>query len=673
MASVSEDIQLRLDALRGEIDRHNRLYYTDAEPEITDIEFDALLRELQELEALHPHLITPESPTQRVGGQPLEGFAAVAHASPMRSIDNTYNANELRAFDERVRKGLDGETPEYVVELKIDGVAMSLLYEGGRFVRAATRGDGTRGDDVTANVRTIRALPLRLAGDPPAELEVRGEVFMHHSELQRINRERERQGDPLYANPRNTTAGTLKLLDPKQVAERRLSIFTYAVAPLPGTADEDHDATLEHLKAWGFPVCPGWKRCASIDEVIAFAEAWRDKRFELDFATDGLVIKVNSATQRQILGATSKSPRWAIAYKFPAEVAQTILRAISVQVGKSGAVTPVAELEPVQLAGTTVKRASLYNFEDLERKDLRVGDTVELQKAGEIIPQVLRFVPDPSHDTREPFRIPTVCPECDGELLKDIDGAFLRCVNLACRAQLKERLVHYACRGAMDIEGLGPAVVDQLIAQDWVHDPADLYALKKEEVAALERMGEKSAQNLIDALEASKAQPLSRVLFGLGIRHVGKVIAESLASTFRSVDALREASTEHLADVEDVGEVVAESVHGFFANAENRALVERLRAQGLALAQPESPAPESGSLPFSGKTFVVTGTLSKYTRDEIHDRIKALGGKPASSVSKKTDYLVAGEKAGSKRAKAEELGVAILDEDGFDALCQGVS
>lgn len=666
--SIPGDVRARHEALCAKIEHHNRLYYVDAAPEISDADYDALYRELQDLEAQHPALVTPESPTQRVGGAPLEDFETVNHAVPMLSIDNTYNPGELRAFDARVRRGLGGEAPAYVAELKIDGVAMSLLYEDGRLVRAATRGDGTQGDDVTHSVRTIRALPLRLAGDPPPRLEIRGEVYMRHAELQRLNRLREEAGDPPLANPRNTTAGTLKLLDPREAAKRRLDFCAYDIAPLPGVAIAAHHETLERLKAWGLPVSPHSKHCASIDEVLEVCGYWQDHRNDLDFEIDGMVIKVDSAEHRRRLGTTSKSPRWAISYKFPAQVAQTILKQITVQVGKTGTLTPVAELEPVPLAGTVVKRATLHNFEDLARKDVREGDTVEIQKAGEIIPQVLRAVIERRPAGALPYPVPTACPVCTSAVQQDPEGVYLRCINLACPAQLKGRLRHFAGRAAMDIEGLGEILVEQLVDKGLVHDPADLYALDAATVAGLERMGEKSAANLIAGIEASKQQPLSRLLHGLNIRHVGGHTAEILAQHFGSIGPLMDATPEDLEAIHEIGAVVAASVHGFFEVPENRALIDRLRAAGLTLAEPQSNAGDAGRRPFEGKTFVVTGTLTHYTREDIHERIKALGGRPSSSVSAKTDYLVAGEKAGSKRTKAEQLGVPILSEAEFDAL-----
>ncbi len=669
MAGISKSVREKAQRLREELEHHNYLYYVEANPKISDQKFDALLKELEALEEQFPDLRTPDSPTQRVGGQPLEGFAQVEHVVPMLSIDNTYNEDELRKFDERVRKGLDGDAPDYVVELKVDGVAVAMVYEEGLLARGATRGDGVTGDDITTNLRTIHALPLRLKDSPPARLEVRGEVFMPKSELARINKEREEAGEPLYANPRNTTAGTLKQLDPKAVAKRRLTLFVFDIAPLDGVERTPHVQTLKNLSKWGLPVNKHHNHCKNIDEVLAVIEDWRTRRHDLDYETDGMVVKVNDSAHRDRLGSTSKSPRWVIAYKFPAEVKPTRLNEIRIQVGKSGTLTPVAELEPVLLAGTTVRRASLYNFEDLERKDLRVGDTVEVQKAGEIIPQVLRYIPEKRPKGTRRFKAPTNCPECGGDVHKDPDGAYTRCLNLACPAQVNERLRYYASRGAMDIEGMGPAIVEQLVAQQLVRDPADLYELTADQLEDLERMGKKSARNVIDGIEASKKRPLHRLINGLGIRHVGGRLAEILADRFGSMDALMRATVEELEEVDEVGEVVARSVHDFFETKENKHLVDRLGAHGVNLIQEKKRA--AGPRPLDGKTIVVTGTLANYSRESIQERIHELGGKASSSVSKKTDYVLIGDSPGSKAEKARELGVKVIDEKEFELLAKG--
>ena len=679
----------RYAALCREIESHNYRYYIDASPTISDFEFDALLEELQAFEARHPELITPNSPTQRVGGAPSRGFETVRHTVPMLSIDNTYNETELRNFDARIQRALAGDKPAYVVELKIDGVSVSLRYENGVLARAATRGDGLNGDDITANVRTIRTCPLRLDRDaalsmaPSAKqedlfalpeagtadtLEVRGEIFMTMQELNRINEERESEGLEPYRNPRNTTAGTLKLLDPKQVARRRLRVFFYDIvegAELLST----HRAILNHLNTVGLPVNPNHAFCPSIEEVIDFCNAWQDKRHELDYEIDGMVIKVDSLAQRRRLGATAKAPRWVIAYKFPAATARTRLLDVVVQVGKSGALTPVAVLEPTPLAGTIVKRASLHNFEEVARKDLRIGDLVEIQKAGEIIPQVIRAHVDARPDNAAAVPPPKACPACGSAVHKDPEGVFYRCLNTACPAQVKEKLGHFASRAALDIDGLGPALIEQLVDNELAATPADLYQLTLADLTRLERMGEKSASNLLQSINASRSRPLNHLLLGLGIRHVGARTAQALAGHFGTLDAIAAASTDELVQIDDVGDIVAASIKDYFEVEENRNLIEALRSAGLCFENASMPA-AADNQPFSGKTFVVTGTLKSGSREEIHARIQALGGKISASVSKKTTYLVAGENAGSKLEKAHTLGVSVLDEEAFLALAQ---
>lgn len=659
-------------ALKAEVQRHTHLYYTEAAPEISDQAFDALMRELEALEAAFPSLQEPDSPTLRVGGAPLGYFETATHRVPMLSIDNTYSDAELRDFDTRVRKGLDGEAPTYVAELKLDGIAISLVYENRMLTRAVTRGDGIQGDVITENVRTIKMLPLRLTDHAPASLEVRGEVFMTTRELKRLNELREAAGDEPYRNPRNTTAGTLKQLDSREVAKRNLSINLYDIVPTEDQTPLSHQETLALLKSCGLPVNEHTRPCADIEEAIAVCTEWSSRRFDLDYEIDGMVIKVDDPEQRKRLGTRSKSPRWVIAYKFPAEVGRTLLRDITVQVGKSGALTPVAELDPIPLAGTIVKRASLYNFEDLAKKDLRIGDTVEVQKAGEIIPQVLRFVPELRKEQREKYPVPTRCPECNTEVHKDPEDAVLRCLNLACPAQVKERLTHFASRAAMDIEGLGPALIEQIVSRADVHDPADLYQLDSATLAGLDRMAEKSANNLVAAIEASKSRSLKHLLYGLGIRHVGSRLAEILAEHFGSMDALMAAQLDELKGVEEVGEVVAQSVVDFFELPANHALIARLRESGLRMEE-QRREPSEINEHIAGKTFVVTGALTQFTRDVIHERIKALGGKASGSISAKTDYLIAGDKAGSKLAKAESLGVPVLTEDDFQRMLGGAS
>lgn len=669
------DPAARAAELRAEITRHDRLYYVEARPEISDREYDQLVSELRALEAAHPDLITPDSPTRRVGGEPIPGFVTVAHRVPMLSIDNTYDAGELREFDVRVRKQLPGEPVRYVVEPKIDGVAISLIYERGVFTVGATRGDGERGDDVTHNLRTIAGIPLRLVtDDPPPLLEVRGEVYMTRAELDRVNARRVADGEEPYANPRNLTAGTLKLLDPRQCAERRLSFFAYGHGATEGVSVATHEELLALLKRFGLPVNPHMAAFDEIDAVIDFCTRWADVRHDLPYDTDGLVIKVNSLAQRERLGVRSKSPRWVVAYKFAAEQATTRLRAIDVQVGKSGKLTPVARLDPVRLAGTTVSNATLHNAQELLRKDIRVGDLVVVEKAGEIIPYVVRSEPDARDGSETPFRFPDACPVCGGRVEPDEGEVFYYCTNPACPAQLKERLRWFATRGAMDIEGLGEAVVDQLVETGRVKSIPDLYRLTEPDLVDLQLVGEKAsrklgaknARALLAGLDASKSRGLARLLTGLGIRHVGEHVADLLAQRFGSADALMAATADDLAAVEGIGPQRARSIHAFFQSPSGRALIAELADLGLRLSEERRGTPAAGAL--AGKTVVVTGTLASFSRDEAEGLVRAAGGKPAGSVSGKTDYVVAGEKAGSKLDKAKQLQIPILTEEEFLAL-----
>ncbi len=655
--------------LRRLINHHNCLYYVEARPEISDREYDRLLEELKQLEAAHPELITPDSPTQRVGGQPIAGFATVRHPEPMLSIDNTYNADELREFDRRVRKLLPGEPVTYVVELKIDGVAIALTYKDGLFTVGATRGDGVRGDDVTHNLRTIGGLPLRLrTKNPPALLEARGEVYMTRADLARLNQERAAKGLEAFANPRNSTAGSLKLLDPRQCAERHLRLFAYSLGATQGVAVKTHLEALALLREYGFPVHPHITQFQSIDTVIDYCLSWAGRRQELPYETDGMVIKVNDLDQRRRLGTTSKAPRWVVAYKYEAEQALTKLLKIEVQVGKTGILTPVAHLQPVQLAGTTVSRASLHNADEIQRKDIRIGDQVLVEKAGEIIPYVIRSEPAARTGDEKRFHFPSRCPVCGSPVERDAGGAYYRCIGPACPAQLKERLRFYAHRNAMDIEGLGEAIIEQLVDTGLVRSIPDLYRLTPDQLLELERMGKKSAQNLLQEIEASKERGLTRVLTGLGIRHVGEHVAELLAQEFGNIEDLSKAATQRLAQVEGIGQERAESIHKFFQSVAGRKTIEELRSLGVKLTEDPRPQPAGDGNDLTGKTFVVTGTLQRYSREDIEGLIKQLGGKPTGSVSKKTDYVVAGEKAGSKLDKARQLGVAVLTEEEFEKL-----
>jgi DNA ligase (NAD+) len=666
MASIAE----RAAELRRQIHHHNYKYYVEAQPEISDREFDRLLDELKQLEQEHPELVTPDSPTQRVGGEPIEGFTAVTHRVPMLSIDNTYNADELREFDQRVRKALGREKVTYVVELKIDGVAISLTYEDGLFTVGATRGDGERGDDVTHNLRTVRDVPLRLRADkPPPLFEARGEVYMLRAELARINQERVAKRLEPFANPRNSTAGTLKLLDSRLCAERRLRLFAYGLGATEGVTVKSHLEALDLLRRYGFPVNPHTASFEDIDAVIAFCLSWADRRHDLPYDTDGLVIKVSDFRQQQRLGWTSKAPRWVVAYKFAAEQALTKLLKIEVQVGKTGMLTPVAHLEPVKLAGTTVSRASLHNADEITRKDIRVGDMVVVEKAGEIIPYVVRSEPAARTGKEKVFHFPRTCPVCGSPAEKDEGGVYIRCTSPTCPAQLKERLKFYAHRNAMHIEGLGDALVDQLVDAGLVTSMPDVYQLTLEQLESLERMGKKSAQNLLKQIEASKERGLARVLTGLAIRHVGETVADLLAQEFHTIDALLAAPEERLARVKGIGPVLAGSVHRFFQSMAGRKTIDDLKAAGVKLTEePRARPVDVAGTDLAGKTFVVTGTLERYSRQEIEELIRQLGGKATGSVSKKTDYVVAGAEAGSKLEKARALGIQVLTEGQFEKL-----
>lgn len=656
----------KIDRLRREIRRHEELYYIKAAPEIADVEFDALMRELSVLETEHPDLVTPDSPTQRVGGRPVEGFSTVEHVEPMLSLDNAYSEDELRAFDERVRRSLETDADvAYVAELKVDGLSIALTYDDGVLVRGATRGDGVRGEDVTFNVRTIRAIPLRLRGGPPGRYEVRGEVFLPRSVFERINQERAESGEPLFANPRNAAAGTMRNLDPALVARRGLSAWMYQVVG-PGLrgAVPTHANLLTRLAEWGLPVEPHWRRCESIDAILAFCDEWRDKRNALAFETDGVVVKVDRLALREHLGTTSKFPRWAVAFKFPAQQATTLLKAIEVNIGRTGAATPYAVLDPVFVGGSTISLATLHNPEDLARKDIREGDTVIVEKAGDVIPRIVGPVLSKRPRDSRPWTMPATCPVCGSHLHKAPDEVVWRCENTSCPAKLKRSLEHFASRGAMDIEGLGESLIDQLVEKGIVRDVADLYALDEPTLVALDRMGKKSAANLLAQIDRSRANPLWRLLNGLGIRHVGERGAQVLARAFGSIDAVAGASQEMLEEVHEVGPVMAESVRSWFDEPLNQALLARLKAAGVRMVEPRAAEPE-GEQPLAGQTFVLTGTLESMSREAAARAIERLGGKVASSISRKTRYLVVGVEPGSKVAKAEALGVETLAEADF--------
>ena len=669
---MSEEVRREVEHLREEIERHTHLYYVQNAPEISDAEFDKLMQRLIELEQAHPEFASPDSPTQRVGGQPVEGFATVAHAVAMLSIDNAFDYETLRKWDANtVRANLEGETVDYVAEPKIDGLAVSVRYEHGRLTLGATRGDGLRGDDVTANIRTVRAIPLVLhVKHPPAVLEVRGEVYMREAEFQRLSKEREERGEAPFANPRNAAAGSLKLLDPRETARRRLSAWFYGVGVVEGVAFKTHVETLDYLREAGLPVNPETRQARDIDGVVAFLEAFEPKRHTLGYGVDGAVVKVNDLAQRERLGSTSKFPRGFMAFKYRAEQVETVVEDIVVQVGRTGVLTPVANLKPVLLAGTTVKRASLHNEDEINRKDVRVGDHVIIEKAGEIIPQVVSVVTEKRTGHERQFHMPAACPECGAEVVHRGEEVCRRCSNMSCPAQIKGRLEYYASRDAMDIEGLGPAVIEQLVGAGLVRDVADLYRLDLGKVVELERMGEKSSENLLKEVEDSKGRGLARLLTALGIPNVGETAAETLAGRFRSLDALAGAAPDDLLKTEGVGPVIAQSIVDFFANPRNLQVIEKLRSVGVKMTA-EHVRPKTGGPDLSGKTFVVTGTLEGLTRKEAENLIKSLGGKVSESVSRKTDYLVAGADPGSKLQQARQLGVTTIDEAAFRKLTGG--
>ncbi len=663
--------QQRIEELREQINYHNYKYYVETSPEISDREFDKLLQELIDLEKEHPELITPDSPSQRVGGQPIEGFRTVKHRLPMLSIDNSYDQKSLRDFDKRIRKLIPKEDFTYVVELKIDGVAISLTYEDGTFTVGVTRGDGIQGDDVTHSLKTIGGIPLRLrTKKPPKLFEARGEVYMTRAELVRINKEQEKKGLKAFANPRNLTAGTLKSLDPKIAANRGLRIFAYSIGAVEGIEIKTHSEALKRLREFGFATNPHTQSFDSIDEVLKYCDSWEHRRNELPYETDGLVVKVNDFSQQQRLGTTAKSPRYVIAYKFAAEQKITKLLRIDVDVGKQGTLTPVATLEPVQLAGTTVNRASLHNADFIKSKDIRVGDMVVVEKAGEIIPYIVRSEQAVRTGKEKEWSMPTECPSCGGPVVRDEGGAFYRCKRgPKCPGVLKKQIRSFATRNAMDIEGLGEKIIVQFVDKGLVQSIPDLYRLDQESLVSLERMGKKSAQNILDQLEASKQRGLPRVLAGMAIEHVGVSVAELLAQEFGDIEKLQAATPEELAAINGIGEVMAKDIHNYFQSDLGKTTVAELQELGLKLTEDKKPSPaQLGGADLSGQTFVVTGTLNKYSRDEIEGLIKNLGGKATSSVSKKTNFLIAGENAGSKLSKAQELGVKVISEDEFEKM-----
>ena len=662
---MTQDIAQRIAALADELEEHLYRYHVLDAPTISDQEFDRLLAELQALEEAHPALKRPDSPTQRVGGTPTSDFPTVRHAQPMLSLDNSYSRQDVEDFDRRVRQSLPDEAVEYVFELKIDGVALSLTYQDSLLVRAVTRGDGVQGDEITANARTIPTIPLRLR-QPGINCEIRGEVYMESSDFDQLNAQRADDDEPLFANPRNSTAGSLKLQNPNLVAKRNLRFFAYWIHAEDGSQTR-HSECLETLSAWGLMV-PEHQLCASLADVFTLYDHYATTRADLPYEIDGVVIKVDSLNQQERLGYTAKSPRSAMAYKFPAYQARTRLLDILLQVGRTGAVTPVAILEPVPLAGSTIARASLHNADEIRRKNIRIGDTVLIEKGGDVIPKVVEVDPSKRPSDSVEYAFPNQCPSCKSPLTRDAEEAVARCDNPTCPAQLRRRLEHFASRNAMDIEGLGPAVVEQLVETGLVKDLSDLYELDVESLGALERMGEKSAQNLLDGLDRSKEQPFDQVLFAFGIRHVGATVARTLARTFGSLDDLCKASVEDLEATPEIGPTIARSLHASLPDlpALDRVLY-KLKNKAKLQFEMEAEEAATPASHFSGKTVVITGTLSNYSRDEAAALIERLGGKTTSSVSKKTDLLIAGEKAGSKLAKAQALDVEVLDEAAFIA------
>jgi DNA ligase (NAD+) len=656
--------------LRDEIQRHNVAYYVHDAPTVSDAEYDALMNELNALEAKFPELVSPDSPTQRVGAVPASAFGAVTHRRPMLSLANAFSADDLREFDKRARRhlGMSADAPiAYVCELKLDGLAVSLTYEKGVFVQGATRGDGTTGEDITQNLRTIKSLPLRLAGENlPERIEVRGEAFLTHAEFARINADREASGEPTFANPRNAAAGSLRQLDSSITAKRRLQIYCYGIGESVGYAPTTQGGLLDQYRAWGIPTNPHRCDCPDIEAVIEFVAQWESKKNTLDYDTDGVVVKVNSVALQNELGQVARAPRWAIAYKYPAMQVETIVEDIVVQVGRTGAITPLAILKPVSVAGVTVSRATLHNQDEIDRKDVRVGDTVVIQRAGEVIPEVVRVVPEKRPETTTPFHIPAACPSCGTPVVRPEGEAVTRCPNAkGCPAQLQTRIEHFVSRNALDIAGLGERHIAQLIATGLVKDAADLFYLTKDQLLPLERMGDKLADNILNAIASRKQTTLARLLYAFGIRHIGERAASILAQHFGTLERVAAASADEMANVHEIGRTMAESVASFFGLEETRLLLHKLREAGVEAAGDDS-APVSDH--FAGKTFVFTGALTVRTREDAEALVRRLGGRAAGSVSKQTSYVVAGPGAGSKLEKAQSLNIPVLTEEEFDAL-----
>ena len=664
---MSNNEILRIDELRKQLHHHNYLYYTLAEPEISDEAFDFLLKELETLEEKHPECDDPLSPTKRVGGAPVKEFQTVRHPVAMLSLANTYNFEELKAFDKRVKDGTEKSDIDYHCELKFDGIAVRLQYENGRLLLGATRGDGQSGDDITTNLKTIKNIPLIISDDkkPPKSFEVRGEVLMYRSDFDKLNEELRLSGEKTLANPRNTTAGTLKLQDSKIVAKRNLKFFAYYFSS-DSQSFATHSESIDYLKWLGFTVHDARKIAHSIDDVYEFVSHWEKDRDLLPFDIDGVVVKVNSFAYQNMLGFTAKVPKWAIAQKFTAKKVSTVLKDITLQVGRTGTLTPVAELEPVFLAGSTISRATLHNEDEIQKKNLFPGLTVIIEKGGDVIPKVVSLDPEKNQSTNQIWKMPDHCPVCQTFLFRDPKEALYRCPNNQCPAQIRGRIEHFASRTVMDIEGMGESIVDQLVSEGLIGDIQDIYRLTKEQLTALDRMGEKSAQNLLESIEKSKSQPFSKVLFGLGIRHVGANVAKVLVRQFKTIDRLKTATVEELTTVNEIGETIAESIVRYFSQPENCERIEFLKTQGLNFSDDSDDAVQNSI--FSGKTVVFTGALEKLSRDDASALVEKFGGKSSSSVSKKTDFVVVGSDAGSKAEKAKSLGVKILTEEEFLAL-----
>ncbi|WP_163539176.1 NAD-dependent DNA ligase LigA [Gracilibacillus sp. YIM 98692] len=669
---TEQEAKKELESLREALNQYNYEYHVLDNPTVSDFEYDKKMQELKEIEESFPSLIMPDSPSQRVGGEPLDAFKKVNHRVPMLSLGNAFNEEDLKDFDRRVREGLDADHVTYVCELKIDGLAISLRYQDGLLVQGATRGDGTTGEDITSNLKTIRSIPLRIKDENP--IEVRGEAFMPQSAFLSLNEAREANGEEPFANPRNAAAGSLRQLDPKIAAKRQLDIFIYAVGEWESGTLATHSERLQYLQELGFKTNPEWQKCDGIEEVIDYIDNWVDQRANISYDIDGIVIKVDNLEAQEQLGFTAKSPRWAIAYKFPAEEAVTTLTDIELSVGRTGVVTPTAILDPVKVAGTTVQRASLHNEDLIKEKDIRISDTVVIKKAGDIIPEVVRVVEDMRDKELEPFSMPNECPSCQSELVRLEEEVALRCINPNCPAQLKEGLIHFVSRLAMNIDGLGEKVIEQLFREGLIHTIADLYRLEREELLKLDRMGEKSVQNLLKAIEQSKQNSLEKLLFGLGIRYVGSKAARTLAAHFETMENLQKATLDDLVAIDEIGDKMADSIVRYFEDEEVEHLISELKKLGLNFTYDGPRAADvSEDSPFSGKTVVLTGKLAIFTRQEAKQRIEALGGKVTGSVSKKTDLLIAGEDAGSKLDKAKKLDVDVWDEVHLQEVLEGES